>query len=414
VSHPRELGSSTLKLGVETEGALCNDLSRRQHRYTLCITLRCNLACSYCYVTKNQATMSLSTARRAVDFIYRHAPSQGEIDIGFFGGEPLLEFRLLRDITDLIEAHPSFDPQRVSLALTTNGTVFSDDIARFLESHGFKVCVSCDGPPDVHNLHRRARTGKGTACKVEHTLVEAQRALSRISVNAVYHPSTFRYLPETVDYLSGLGLREIHLNPDFSAQWTLADAESLPVVYKALADRYIAWYLADDPHYLSLIDNKVAVLVRGGFSPLERCYMGRAEMAITPDGGIYPCERLIGSGTSEEHRIGSLERGLDLSSLTRRCASGGRANPECETCDVNSYCVNWCGCANVSMSGFYNRAGPFLCASERAAIRTGLDVFETLERLKGPVFIHHTAGILRLERKPLEDVLKEGRSYAHR
>ncbi|RPJ06222.1 MAG: 4Fe-4S cluster-binding domain-containing protein, partial [Deltaproteobacteria bacterium] len=89
---------------------LLNDSGSRPRRYTLCVTLRCNLACTYCYVTKNCATMSLPTARRAIDFVFRHAPSDSNIEIGFFGGEPLLEFPLLRDITDLIKSHPSYDP----------------------------------------------------------------------------------------------------------------------------------------------------------------------------------------------------------------------------------------------------------------------------------------------------------------
>jgi len=337
--------------------------------------------------------MSLSTARQALDFIFRHAPPRSEIAIGFFGGEPLLEFRLLREITDLIEAHPSFDPLRVRFSLTTNGTVFSDAIASFLKAHAFEVCVSCDGPPEVQNHLRRTRTGKDTARRVEQTLIAAQQVLSSVLVNAVYHPLTFRRLPETVDYLSGLGLRQINLDPDFSARWTREDADSLPAVYKAIADLYIAWYLNQDPHYVSVIDNKIAVLIRGGFSLLERCHMGRAELAITPDGGLYPCERLIGSGANGEHRIGSIEHGLDLERLTRHCVSGGRLNRECESCDIKDYCVNWCGCANASVSGFYNRAGPFLCASERAAMRTALDVFEALEHRKSTVFTHHLAGV---------------------
>ena len=135
-----------------------------------------------------------------------------------------------------------------------------------------------------------------------------------ILVNAVYHPQTFRHLPETVDYLSGLGLRQIFFNPDYSAGWT---SRSKQKTYRgsisAMADRYIAWYLNQDPHFVSLIDTKIAVLIRGGYHPSERCQMGTGELAITPDGGLYPCERLIGSGTDGQHRIGSVEHGLDLS-----------------------------------------------------------------------------------------------------
>lgn len=383
--------SSPMPLFLEQHPS--NDLEDQPRRYTLCTTLRCNLACAYCYVGKNHTTMSLSTARQSLDFLFRHTPPDSNIEIGFFGGEPLLEFHLLQNITDLVENHPSYDPIRVSLTITTNGTIFSDTIATFLEAHAFKVCISCDGPPHVQNLLRRTSAGADTAIVVERTLEIAQQALSNLLVNLVYHPQNFRHLPESLDYLSGLGLRRIFLNPDYSARWTQLEAEELPAIYRAVAERYIGWYLHHDPHFVSLIDTKIAVLIRGGYHPMERCRMGTGELAIAPDGGLYPCERLIGFGTDDQHRIGSVEQGLDLSRLASHCAQNDQINPECNDCTMKDCCMNWCGCSNAFMTGYYNRVGPFLCASEQAAIKTALDVFTTLERQIGPVFLHHLAGV---------------------
>jgi uncharacterized protein len=376
-----------------TNGNNLFDLNGRPRRYTLCTTLQCNLACSYCYVRKNNAVMSMDTARQALDFIFHHALPNSNIEIGFFGGEPLLEFPLLKDITAMIEDHPAYNPDHVRLTITTNGTIFSDAIATFFNEHAFKVCFSCDGPPHIQNLFRHTPAGQETASAVEHTLIAAQQALPVVLVNAVYHPQTFRYLPETLDYFSGLGLRRIFLNPDFSAVWTQSDAEELSAIYRALADRYVAWYLDHDPHFVSLIDTKVAVVIRGGYHPLERCQMGTGELTITPDGGLYPCERLISTNASQEHCIGSVEHGVDLSRMMRRCAPGGNQNQECSECSLKDLCMNWCGCSNVFMTGYYNRVGPFLCASERAIIQIAMDVFTKLESQLGPVFIHHLSGI---------------------
>jgi uncharacterized protein len=336
--------------------------------------------------------MSLEMARRAVDFIYHHAPPKSKIEIGFFGGEPLLEFPLLKDITTMIEGHPAYDPDLVRLTITTNGTVFSDAIAAFFNEHGFKVCFSCDGPPHIHNPFRRTADGRETAAAVERTLRAAQQALPLVLVNAVYHPKTFRYLPDTLDYFSSLGLRRIFINPDFSATWTPAEVEALPEVYHAIADRYIAWYLNHVPHFISLIDTKIAVIVRGGYHPLERCQMGTGELTITPDGSLYPCERLISHPDNSDHCIGSVEHGVDITRILGRCAPDGKLNRECGECSLKDLCMNWCGCSNAFMTGFYNRVGPFLCASERALIQTALEVFTTLESKLGPVFIHHLAG----------------------
>lgn len=387
-----DMPAQRLPVSPSFQAGRLTDLGSRPRRYTLCTTLRCNLACTYCYVDRNSATMSLATARQSLDFIFRHAPSDSKIEIGFFGGEPLLEFPLLKDVTALIEDHSSFDPARVKLTITTNGTVYTDSIGAFLRDHLFKVCVSCDGAPHVQNLFRRTALGNETAALVERTLLAIQQALPIVLVNAVYNPQSLPYLPETLDYLSGLGLRYIYLNPDYSARWTRQDAEQLGAIYRALGERYIAWYLKGDPHLVSMIDTKITVLLRGGYSPLERCSMGVGELTVTPDGGLYPCERLVGSGTDDTHRIGSVEQGLDLSRMMGGCAPGGSVNPECADCSMKDSCMNWCGCSNAFMTGYYNRVGPFLCASERAAIRTALEVFSTLEKQLGPTFLHHFSG----------------------
>ena len=77
--------------------------------------------------------MSLSAAKKIIDFIFKNTPSQEKIDIGFFGGEPLLEFELIKKITEIIENHPSFNNKLVELTVVTNGTIFSDEIADFLK-----------------------------------------------------------------------------------------------------------------------------------------------------------------------------------------------------------------------------------------------------------------------------------------
>jgi len=99
-------------------------------KYTLCITQQCNLNCGYCYIEKKNATMSLSTAARIIDFIFSNTPPEEVIDIGFFGGEPLLHFDLIRDITETVKRNPRFDEYRVVYAMVTNGTIFRDEIAR--------------------------------------------------------------------------------------------------------------------------------------------------------------------------------------------------------------------------------------------------------------------------------------------
>ncbi len=370
-------------------------------KYTLLITRHCNLRCLYCYVGKDQSVMSLDVAFRIIDFAYDRTPAGESIDFAFFGGEPLIEFDRLRQISSLIENHPDYDPERVQLTLVSNGTFLNKDIVKFIRDKNVAFGISCDGPPEVHDRYRRYPNGKGTSRKVEKNLKKSISAFDNIMVNAVYCPDTVEYLPETIDYFSLLGLRQIYLSPDYSATWTPEQCERLPEIYGKVGKLYQDYYRNDDPHFISLIDSKIAVMLRGGYQKQEQCSMGKGELAFTPEGDIYPCERLVGSGDEDdarEHRIGHVDEGIDGNRMECHRIDNGNsekviklADP-CDTCSLKSLCMNWCGCSNYFGSGYYDRASAFLCASEHAAIACAVEAYQNLEADYGELFYDHVSG----------------------
>jgi uncharacterized protein len=191
-------------------------------------------------------------------------------------------------------------------------------------------------------------------------------------VNAVYSPETVQLLPDVVEYLVSLGAERIFLNPDISAHWAQKDADALPRVFDRIGKMYLDYHFAGRPKYISLIDSKIAVILRGGYRPMEKCRMGDHELAFAPSGNVYPCERLIGSDDGDSHCLGNIN---DRIELTRRCRHipTEAVNSECLNCGLVGYCMNWCGCTNYAMAGRYDVGAPFLCASERAAISTAMN-----------------------------------------
>jgi len=360
-------------------------------KYTLFLTRRCNLACEYCYVGKVDSSMTLDVAARIIDFALKNTPPAEEVDLGFFGGEPLLEYRLLEAITSYVEAHASYDARRVKLSIVTNGTLVTEDVARFMRRHRIGITVSCDGPPAIHDRFRHLLGGGGSSALVERGIRAALAVLERVPVNAVYRPDTVEALPEVVDYLSSLGVRQIYLNPDFSAAWTEEAVARVPAIYRVVADRYMQFYREGRPHFISLIDSKITVMLRGGYQPVERCRMGKGEFAFDPTGRVFPCERLV-SKAPDDHVIGPANGLLRIGPLQDHFAPGPPINAECAACGVGDYCVNWCGCSNYFMTGHYNRVSPFLCTSERTLIELAATVFETLESELGPTFTDHLGG----------------------
>src|ERR1035441_7277770 len=104
-------------------------------KYTLFLTRRCNLACHYCYVGKVADRMSPQVAGRVINFAFENTPASEDIEIDFFGGEPLLEFPLLKEITLNLEADPRYDPRRVKVGLATNGTLLTLEMLEFFKRH---------------------------------------------------------------------------------------------------------------------------------------------------------------------------------------------------------------------------------------------------------------------------------------
>lgn len=360
-------------------------------KYTLFLTQRCNLACSYCYVGKTSARMAMKVAEQAIRFAFQKTPPSENIDIGFFGGEPLLEFPLLAEITEQIESDEQYNPERVKLGTVTNGTLLTEEMLRFFQLHHIALTISCDGPPEIQDISRRFIDGTASSALVERAIRMAVSILGRVPVNAVYRPETVANLPQTVDYFSSLGVRQIYLNPDFSARWTEADIENMIAAYLQLAEQYMQYYREGRPHFISIFDSKITVMLRGGYQPLEKCRMGEGEFAFTPAGRVYPCERLAASDP-ELHAVGAVNGLVQIGPLRNHFAPGTPLNTPCLTCGIRDYCVNWCGCSNYFMTGHYNRVSPFLCASERTLIAGAFNIFQTLEAELGPTFVEHLGG----------------------
>lgn len=330
--------------------------------------------------------MDLETARRALDLIAARALPEEKIDIGFFGGEPLLVLPLVLDIVRMARAHRLAEGRTLGFQLVSNGTLADSEAIRALKEAGVDFGISCDGVPEVQNAHRRYRDGRPSATDVERAIVLAAGELPYAMVNAVYRPDTLRWLPDTVRYFYDLGLRNIFLNADYSAPWGPGDIEAMRASYAAVAELYVKYQLSGDPARISLVEGKIVVLLNGGYAQNERCSMGRRELAIGPEGNIYPCERLAGDCLSERHRIGRLgER--ELGDPERREIEGRESSP-CGDCAISDYCMHWCGCSNFFSTGSYSRPGPFLCASEKESLRLAAEAFERLSSEIGAGFIN--------------------------
>jgi uncharacterized protein len=192
--------------------------------------------------------------------------------------------------------------------------------------------------------------------------------------------------------LSSLGVRNIHLSPNISANWTKNEIELIPQIYDLIGKIYLHACSIGKPKYINLIDSKIAVILRGGYRPLEKCKMGCGEYAFAPSGNIYPCERLIESDDGKTHCIGNVNNDF-LQKKGFKAIDASAINTACGDCGIKDYCLNWCGCSNYFSTGRYNLVSPFTCASEKALINTAFNIIQNFQA-NWPNLSHHLDGTL--------------------
>lgn len=351
------------------------------------LTDRCNLACDYCYGgSESCEDMSLETLSKIVDFAVSSTPEGDTLEFGFFGGEPLLRPDLMRSGAEMVETSCDAAGVEFQLRVTTNGTLLDDDAVSFLSRYGVNVCVSIDGPPSIHDLHRRYPDGTGSSADVVENLRRAASRLDTLQVNAVFGPDTVALLDRTVAFLAAQGIRLIHLNPDISASWPHESHDEMFSAYEKVADIVVAHYRAGMPLIVNLIDSKIVLFLKDGYSPSDRCGMGTTKIGFAPDGSMYPCERLIDDGRNG-HCFGSVHTGGDPIRLAMIQAHTGNRNPECRSCAVERFCMNWCGCTNYHMTGATDLVAPALCASEKASMAAARSALADLADVD--LFIEH-------------------------
>lgn len=331
--------------------------------------------------------MSFDTAQKIVDFAFGITPPKQKLNFGFFGGEPLLCFDLIEDITSYIRQMEKESQINASINITTNGTLLNEMKLNFIKNENIDLCISIDGPASVHNLNRVYNDGGGSFKDVIRCLYLTNNKLPKFQVNAVYSPNTINYLLEIVDFFRQINVFSIHLNPNINSTWGEDILPSLKRKFMELANYYIQCFEDKQEIAINLIDSKLLLLVKGGYEDVDKCSMGEREWAFAPSGNIYPCERFIGEDNNDLFCLGNINTDLNLKCICSMKMGRGNHDLKCKSCNLEKYCMNWCGCTNYYMSGHIDSVSPFLCENEKAVIKAAKYVFVTLR--ENQLFLDH-------------------------
>ncbi len=347
----------------------------------LMLTHDCNLRCSYCYARGRGATgpqtllpMPQYIARKAIDRAVASLKPGGTLELGFCGGEPLLEAEMVIAMADY--ARFRTHPRAITLAmnLTTNGTVNTPEAWEAMTLPGMDLAVSHDGLPQAHNAHRRRPDGSATSCRVLRTIHRLIDEARPFRVVMVVRPDTVERLSAGVSFLHGLGVPRVEPVLDLWADWT---PEDVPRLERAVAECAAIWRNAMRTFGISWFEEKFALLIGEPLDATARCGFGAGEVAVAPSGNLYPCERLIGADAPENpmRLPGHVLDGDDFLSLpVPPCAPAG----PCRGCAVASLCSVDCRCSNYARTGDLTQPDGLLCALNRACLRETVRVTREL------------------------------------
>jgi len=368
---------------------------------TLCLTHACNLRCDYCYAgPKFSRRMSWDTARRAVSFALERSLAQAqrtkrdpEAQLGFFGGEPLLEWKLLQRAS----THATTEAARLGIQLkqtvTTNMTLLDEQRVAWLREQRFHVGLSLDGNAAMHDTLRRTATGRPSHARCARALGFFRGPEANGEVIVVADPRTIGQLADSVAWLVAEDIRRISINPNFTATWHARALDLWQDAYSRVGDIYLDCFRRDRPVVLNVLDGKIRARINGGYRPCDRCGFGENEIAVSAAGFFYPCERLVGDDSRAELRIGHVAAGFYPRERRRLLAARGNTVAECLDCPVRDRCMNWCGCVNYASTGFINRVPGIVCHHERLSITTADRVASSLFAEKNPAFLHTFYGL---------------------
>lgn len=319
--------------------------------------------------------MPLAMAERALDLAADHATTttEGMLDVGFFGGEPLLAWGTLVAIAKRAREKRGLVTR---LQVTTNGTLIDDERARVLADLGVRTTISIDGAAAAHDRARPNAKGRSSHAAVLRGVESLAHAGLLEDLLLVVSRANVRTLRSDIAYLRGLRPRAIHVNVAYETAFTDDELVAWETELRGVAEDFVTSYGTEDAPRFPLFETKIAAIVNGGLTGDDGCSVGRSNVAVAPSGRLFPCDRLVGEdGPREAPRvIGHLDDGI----APTRSLPRGTAAPECATCEERPRCGSHCACANAAETGATNMPGPVQCWHEQVVAALADDVAEAL------------------------------------
>ena len=365
-----ELKSAGKLFAPDTFRPIAGELKKRTSGVVkaLCLHIAhtCNLNCSYCFASQgkyhgDRAVMSFEVGKRALDFLVENSGTRRNLEVDFFGGEPLMNFGVVKQLVEYARSIEKEKGKNFRFTLTTNGILVDDDVIEFSNREMSNVVLSLDGRKEVHDRFRVDYQGRGSW---EQIVPKFQKFVKARGNKNYYMRGTFTHnnpdFLEDIKTMLDLGFTELSMEPvvcaeDDPSALTNEDKGIVMEQYEKLAELMLQKYREGDPFtfYHYMIDLKGGPCI---YKRVSGCGSGTEYMAVTPWGDLYPCHQFVGE---EKFRLGSVFEGVTNIEIQDEFMSCNvYTRPECQDCWAKLYCSGGCAAnayhATGSVKGVYS------------------------------------------------------------
>ncbi len=340
----------------------------------------CNLACKYCFAEEGEyhgrkALMSFEAGKKALDFLIRNSGNRRNLEVDFFGGEPLMNWEVVKDLVGYGRSQEEKYNKKFRFTLTTNGVLLNDEIMEFVNREMSNVVLSLDGRKEVNDKMRPFRNGAGSYDLI---VPKFQKLADSRNQTNYYVRGTFTHdnldFSRDVIHFADLGFQQMSIEPvvgDDNEPYAIRE-EDLPKImeeYDVLAKEFIKRKKEGRGfnffHFMIDLEQGPCVAKR-----LSGCGSGTEYLAVTPWGDLYPCHQFVGR---EEFLLGNVDEGItrtDICDEFKMC--NVYAKEKCRSCFAKYYCSGGCAANSYQFHGSITDAYDIGCEMERKRVECAI------------------------------------------
>ncbi len=342
----------------------------------------CNLSCKYCFAGEGEyhgprGLMSIEVGKKAVDFIIESSKHRKNIEIDFFGGEPLMNWEMVKEVVAYARSREEETGKHFRFTMTTNGVLLNDEIIDYLNENMHNVVLSLDGRKEVNDRMRPTANGKGSYDVI---LPKFKKIVEKRGNKQYYLRGTFTHhnldFGEDVKHMVEQGFSEVSVEPvvapshmDYALQ--NSDIDALCVEYEKLA-KYILKQTkqGNDFHFFHFM-----IDLEGGpciHKRLAGCGSGTEYLAVTPEGDLYPCHQFVGL---EDFKMGNVKEGVTNIALRHQFEKCNvYSKEECKGCWSKFFCSGGCAANSYHFHGDINHTYEIGCALQKKRLECAIGI----------------------------------------